>query len=204
MRDTTILIFAPDDSQDRSNSAGYLSLFLKGLNTPIKIVTAYEPISYFGQLDIISPMNYQEAMEYQVNGLNDHFTTEFMLHCETDGYPINFNNWSDDFLKFDYIGAPWRKDWNLINNGRVGNMGCSIQSRNFREWIKSQPYNGMSGDVFIAQHLKIEAEKNGFTFADIQTALRFSMEHEIEIPWSLNKSFAKHMKGDNYENTISC
>jgi hypothetical protein len=196
MKDVTILIFSGDNSQERSNIAGRLSLYLKELQAPIKIVTPYEPTEYKGYWHKIDPMNYAEAMKFQVKGLSKYFDTKYVMHCETDGYPINFDMWSDDFLKFDYIGAPWIKEWNLINGGRVGNMGCSIISKRFIDWISIQEYNGMAGDVFICQHLKPKAEAEGFTYADIETALRFSKEHEIEI--NCEKSFAKHMKGENF------
>ena len=121
------------------------------------------------------------------------------MFCETDGYPINFDLWSYDFMKFDYIGAVWNKDWNLLNGGRVGNMGCSIISKRFIDWISVQEYNWMPGDVFICQHLKPKAEAEGFTYADVETALRFSFENPIEIEWDRSKSFAKHFKGEHFQ-----
>jgi hypothetical protein len=196
MKDLTILIFSGDNSQERSNIAGRLALYLSRLECPIKIVTPYEPIAYEGYWHKIDPMNYSEAMKFQVKGLSKYFDTKYVMHCETDGYPINFDMWSDDFLNFDYIGAPWPSHWNLINDGRVGNMGCSIISKKFVDWFSVQEYNGMPGDVFICQHLKPKAEAEGFKYADLQTALRFSKEHEIEI--TCDKSFAKHMKGENF------
>lgn len=197
-KDITIIIFSGDDSIDRSNTAGKLSIFLSNLNMPIKIITPYEPFEYNGYWNKINPLTYDDAMTFQVKELKNYFDTKFVMHCETDGHPINFDLWSDDFLKFDFIGAPWRIDWDLINNGRVGNMGCSIISKRFLDWVSIQEYNGMAGDVFICQHLKQKAKENGFTYADVQLALRFSMEHPIEIEWDRSKSFAKHIKYEEY------
>jgi hypothetical protein len=198
MKDLTILIFSGDNSQERSNIAGRLSLYLGRLECPIKILTPYEPITYEGYWHGIEPMNYSEAMRFQVKALGKYFDTKYVMHCETDGYPINFDMWSDDFLKFDYIGAPWPSHWNLINDGRIGNMGCSIITKKFINWIAEQEYNGMVSDVFICQHLRYKAEQAGFKFADIETALRFSYENAIEIDWTKNKSFAKHIKGEHF------
>jgi hypothetical protein len=196
VKDLTILIFAGDNSQSRSDLAGRLSIHLQSL-APIKILTPFEPKEYFGEWVKIEVLDYQGAMRFQVKELYKYFMTKYCLHCETDGFPINFDSWSDDFLKFDYIGAAWPENWNLINRGRVGNMGCSIITKTFLEWVSKQNYNGMPGDVFICQHLRPFAESEGFTFADIETASRFSIEHEIEF--KQEKPFARHMKGNDFK-----
>jgi len=47
--------------------------------------------------------------------------TDFMLHIQPDGMAINKELWTDEFLKYDYIGAPWIDE-------RVGNGGFSLRS----------------------------------------------------------------------------
>jgi hypothetical protein len=200
IKDLTIIIFSGDNSHARADIAGRLSMYLAtNLDNPIKILSPYEPQNYIGLWHKIDPLNYGEAMRFQVKELGSHFSTKYVMFCETDGYPINFDLWSYDFMKFDYIGAVWNKDWNLLNGGRVGNMGCSIISKRFIDWISVQEYNWMPGDVFICQHLKPKAEAEGFTYADVETALRFSFENPIEIEWDRSKSFAKHFKGEHFQ-----
>jgi hypothetical protein len=100
VKDLTILIFAGDNSQSRSDLAGRLSIHLQSL-APIKILTPFEPKEYFGEWVKIEVLDYQGAMRFQVKELYKYFMTKYCLHCETDGFPINFDSWSDDFLKFD-------------------------------------------------------------------------------------------------------
>jgi hypothetical protein len=35
------------------------------------------------------------------------YDTEFAILVHEDGFIVNPECWSDEFLKYDYIGAPW-------------------------------------------------------------------------------------------------
>ena len=54
--------------------------------------------------------------------------TEFMLGIHDDGFVINPNLWTDQFLKYDYIGAPWSHTIPYYGQKyRVGNGGFSLR-----------------------------------------------------------------------------
>jgi len=153
----------------------------------------------------VPKMGWQEAQRWQAIELHKYFSSPFMLHIETDGFPINFNLWDKEFLAYDYIGAPWPKHFLKEGQNRVGNGGCSIQSRKFRQvlWENRSLYkDGIPSDVFFVNKEMMEIhEKEGIRIAPVQTALRFSYENPIEeFPeWSHAKSFAFH--GKSYECT---
>jgi len=75
----------------------------------------------------------------------------------------------DEFLEYDYIGAPWRKP----KEGQlVGNGGLSLRSvtKMVEICYKYAPTEQIWEDIFFIKHLK------GHGVADYETAKRFSME----------------------------
>jgi hypothetical protein len=73
------------------------------------------------------------------------FDTDFVLSVQLDGFPTRPDLWSDDFLQFDYIGAPWPAE---LNPYRVGNSGFSLRSRKWHEVSATLPYNNQGDDEF--------------------------------------------------------
>lgn len=51
---------------------------------------------------------------------------DFNLVLQSDGYAVNKNAWTDEFLNYDYIGAVWP---HMISGQNVGNGGFSLRSR---------------------------------------------------------------------------
>lgn len=54
----------------------------------------------------IPPLGYQEYSFFMVYGLHQYIQTEYALTVQEDGWVIDGDNWKDEFLKYDYIGAP--------------------------------------------------------------------------------------------------
>lgn len=75
----------------------------------------------------------------------------------------------DDFLEYDYVGAPWRKP---KENQWVGNGGLSLRSVNkMIEICDNNPVTeDILEDIYFMKHMK------GIGVADIETAMKFSME----------------------------
>lgn len=75
----------------------------------------------------------------------------------------------DEFLDYDYIGAPWRKP----KEGQwVGNGGLSLRTvSKMIEICKNNPVTEQIWeDIYFMKHMK------GIGVADIETAMRFSVE----------------------------
>lgn len=90
-----------------------------------------------------------------------------ILIFQTDS--ILLRNGIDEFLDFDYVGAPWRKP---KENQYVGNGGLSLRSKNVMIEIceKYKETEQIWEDIYFVKHLK------GKGVADVETAKRFSME----------------------------
>lgn len=117
---------------------------------------------------------------------------DFMLLCQDDGFVLDRGKWCNQFLNFDYLGAPWpnNKEWiekqTKVNKymvgdwNRVGNGGFSLRSKKFVK--ASSSFNsclGLGEDIFLSL-LKYEQMKMmGIKFGTVEMALRFSYENPV-------------------------
>lgn len=128
-------------------------------------------------------------------------------HCLTihaDGYVLNPREWSNTFLDYDYIGAPWpvRDDVFVDPFGRtqrVGNGGFSLRSKklltvpqhydvvfdvNQSDFYRHMNAGLLHEDGNICVHNRHVYEQAGCRFAPVEIAARFSQEHFVkEARW---------------------
>jgi len=158
-----------------------------------------EGIQYekFHDFDSIS---YKEFSYYCIYKLVEHVDTEFMLMIHPDGFVINPDSWTDEFLEWDYLGAPWpiREDAYIDpfgNHQRVGNGGFTLRSRKILETpqVEEIPFEVNEGTFYkhmnagaynedgnICVHNRHLFEKHGARFAPVELAARFSQELPVQ------------------------
>lgn len=132
-----------------------------------------------------------------------YFETPFCLLIHQDGYVIHPELWNDEWLNFDYIGAPWplpQDDFSYRDeDGEIVRVGNSVSLRSRLllslpttlglEW---KPYYGNTNeDGFFTCHHRKRFEKMGMKFAPLEVAVHFSKEHEIPENEGL-QTFAFH------------
>src|SRR3989338_861602 len=71
--------------------------------------------------------------QFNLKHLNEYIDTEFVMVAEYDGFILNPKAWTDEFLDYDYIGAPLLVDGVQL----VGNGGFSIRSKKLLELVQS-------------------------------------------------------------------
>lgn len=143
----------------------------------------------------IEELDYIGYSKFIVYELHKYIKTDFALIIQEDGFVVNANKWDDNFLKYDYIGAPFilpRQDDNISyrdsfgNLIRVGNGGFSLRSKkllslptllNF-EWKSYFGYYNEDG--FFAVHNRHILEENGCVYAPVDVAARFSHERQTD------------------------
>lgn len=109
------------------------------------------------------------------------------LFINWDGFIVNPSRWTDMFLIYDYIGAPW--PW---MNHAVGNGGFCLKSRKFIEVQKNicKDYSVKENeDLELSIFLRRQFEANGCIYADSETGYAFSTENGI---YSNYNSFGFH------------
>jgi hypothetical protein len=155
--------------------------------------------------------NYNDEYGYITLKLCPSVCTEnYNLIIHNDGFAVNADAWTDEFLEYDYIGATW-------TDGFVGNGGFCLRSRklydalldmnipydtnSYKDYFNGDFYSVISNgnklvpeDSIICKIHKSTLEtKYGIKFAPQQIADRFSIEHNMSSPW-LGKSLGFHGK----------
>lgn len=124
--------------------------------------------------------------------LGQHIDTDFLILIHDDGFVINPSMWRDEFLDYDYIGAPWPLPQDEFSfrdiNGDIIRVGNSVSLRSKRlvdlapklnlEWRAFHGYTNEDG--FICVNYRHIYKEHGMKFADIDIAKYFS--HEISLP----------------------
>lgn len=112
---------------------------------------------------------------FVIKGLLPHIETEHVLLIQWDGYVVNPQAWTEDFLGYDYIGARWgfRHDEHCVGNG-----GFSLRSRRLLEALQDPAVDRFEPeDEMIGRHFRPLLESRyGIRFAPAAVADRFSFE----------------------------
>lgn len=133
---------------------------------------------------------------FVIKELYKHIEAEFVMMIHDDGFIINPHLWQEDFLKYDYIGAPWPGSKENIDHGRVGNGGFCIRSKKLLEACKDMHVEEDSHDDWMVGVTHNEYLRGlGFKFAPVTLAMKFSLELPIEeCEYNLENTFGFHGK----------
>ncbi len=184
-----------------------LSLVISNLNATFNRVLffTFEEIDQrylklFPQLEVIKIPPIRSLVEYSrfvIKELNSFIDTEFCLVTQGDGFIINPQLWSEEFLNYDYIAAPWRKETPVINSqgkivdildstkNRVGNGGFSLRSKKLLEVSSKLDFDNiktssLSEDLIICHYFYDWFKDQDIKFAPLEIAVKFSFEQPIE------------------------
>jgi hypothetical protein len=120
--------------------------------------------------------------ELVVKFLPEVVDVDYLLIVQFDGFILNEKEWSNIFLHYDYIGAPW--PLNTFSELNVGNGGFSLRSRKLIQACRDLPYdNTIAEDVFVARHSRVYLEmEKAVRFASAGVASHFSVE-DVPVPY---------------------
>lgn len=128
-----------------------------------------------------------EYSRFMLDHLADHIETRFALVVQWDGYVINGEGWKNEFLDYDYIGAPWT---HFHDKHTVGNGGFSLRSKRLLLASRGLPLgHNEAEDVAIARTFRTKLEKQyGLQFAPETLARLFAYERTAKV----GKEFGFH------------
>jgi hypothetical protein len=171
-------------------------------------------IEYIEIVKINKINNIDEYSKFMVYELHKYIDTEFALIIQDDGFVVHPEEWRNEFLNYDYIGAPWAIPRDSFSNRdpfgniqRVGNGGFSLRSKKILELptklnLNWKSYYGFyNEDGFFAVHNKHIFEENGCVFANLDIAKYFSHENPIPETDGITP-FGFHSKWSSYYNLI--
>jgi hypothetical protein len=140
--------------------------------------------------------SYQEYSRFCIKKLNEYVDTEYCIIYHTDGFIINPHLWTDEFLQYDYIGAPWPLYFNWVDpNKRVGNGGFCLRSKKFLQESCKLNYTNGNEDYQLRYVFDSILERAGIKFAPVELASKFSLEMNTELNDDINKVFGFHGTG---------
>lgn len=141
--------------------------------------------------------------------LGDYIDTEFALLVHPDGFVVHPEVWNDEWLKYDFIGAPFplpRDNFSYRDvNGKIQRVGNSVSLRSQKllqlpkkigmEW---KSFHGFyNEDGYISVNMRHVFEAHGCKFAPFEVALQFSREMPLPENRGL-KTFCFHRNiGEN-------
>ncbi len=134
---------------------------------------------------VIPPIrSFAEYSRFMLKDLLRHVETEYVLVAQWDGYVVNPQAWSPEFLLFDYIGARWDQASRPQQDQQdVGNGGFSLRSRALLQALQDpaiEPSHPEDAAICRIYRRYLE-DRHGIVFAPAEVADRFSFEH-IEQP----------------------
>ncbi len=156
---------------------------------------------------LIPKLDFRGVQRWELSDLRNAFDTDFCLYVQHDGWILNPHLWTDDFLSWDYIGAPWPRRWCRL---RVGNSGFSLRSRVLCEASAAiaPSYRDQGYDVFVCRVMHSQLVERGIKFAPLSVAAAFSWEHYCDdLDVGPRTSFGFHgwcsgKKAENYIPTL--
>lgn len=120
-----------------------------------------------------------EYANVMLKGTADYVNTSHALYVQWDGIAHNRSMWTDEFLKYDYIGAPW--PWQPEGKN-IGNGGFSLRSKQLLDICANDPVIALTQeepiaeDNIIGQHNRSYLEQKGIVFPTTDIAKQFSYE----------------------------
>lgn len=162
-------------------------------NTAVdKIVIGIQPL-----------VNKIQYSEFMIKELARHIFTSHILVVQHDGYILNVEAWRDEWLQYDYIGAPW--EW-YTDGMNVGNGGFSLRSKKLMQVVADDPAivpinepgvtKNMEEDHCICRlYRRYLEETYDIKFAPIEEARKFSIEGWRSPNKTWTNEFGFHGKG---------
>lgn len=112
----------------------------------------------------------------------DPVKTDYVLFLEWDAGLCDATMWREEFLQFDYLGAPW---WYTDGDGKplpapfnVGNGGFSLRTMRLMKFVKEkqQRYPAISDNQLCREYGPQIIKEGNFNWAPIEMANDFAFE----------------------------
>lgn len=141
--------------------------------------------SFPAGLEVVTESRIRSVSDYSLfmlRGTLPYVNTSHCLVVQWDGFVLDPSMWSDQFLRFDYIGPVWphfRRDGHCIGTG-----GFSLRSRRLLTSLLDERLEpSHPEDVCIGRLNRDSLQRlHGITYADEATAHRFAIEGMYENP----------------------
>jgi len=135
-----------------------------------------EPLAGIEVIDIGPVRSGVDYSHFVLRGLPRHIHTSHVLVTQWDGFVLDAAAWRDEFLAWDYIGAPWPEQPAAT---AVGNGGFSLRSqRLLKAGLDPRIEQEHPEDQMLCRHYRAWLEQQqGVRFAPLDVARAFAFEN---------------------------
>jgi hypothetical protein len=172
----------------------------------VKILTSID--SNHENIIKIDPINStEEYSTFVLSELDNYVNTPHVLIVQYDGFILNPEQWTDEFLKYDYVGAPWLvANWSVMDYGFpeellgkmvVGGGGFSLRSKKLLSLCAKLSKENVfqkfhPEDLAISIYDRKLMEGLGIEFAPVDLAKKFSFEYRSDESNKWDGQFGFH------------
>ena len=208
------------NGRDPENSIKAINFSSKNIDFKEKLLITNNDMEVDG-FRVVNVGGLKSSSDYSLfcaHELYKHLNTDYCIFIQPDGFIVNPHLWTDDFLKYDYIGAPWNHGLsmsvldkcnmtakNLDNVNIVGNGGFSFRSKKILEEASKLEYSDpdkIEEDCFFSVLKRNELQNSGCKYAPVSLAQRFSIETFINENSKLENSFGFHGRFSYFQHYI--
>ena len=203
-----VTLFAFDNTPKIEETIRAMHTSMQGIKFgAVKLVTSSEHIEKYKSIlepdgitleePVMEVNDYNDYNYYWIYKIGNHIDTSHCLLVQSDGFVLFPHKWDNEWLQYDYIGAPWAvvKDCYLDPWGtpqRVGNGGFCLMSKkllsvpdkvevpweiNDSDFYKMpEGVRNYHGDGNVCCHNRHIYVEQGCKFAPLEVAVKFSQE----------------------------
>jgi hypothetical protein len=138
------------------------------------LCTSIQPLPAAIEQVLIPPLaDMAGYSSFMLKDIGGYFSGDFVLVVQWDGFILNGDGWDDEFLHYDYIGAPWPH-----RPVAVGNGGFSLRSRKLIDALKKIDIQQVHPEDYVICELHREQliKQHGIKFAPPELASKFAFE----------------------------
>lgn len=140
------------------------------------------------------PISFNDYNIWCIKNLDDYFDSDFCFLFQDDGFPLNPEFWDNEFLTYDYVGAPVKLgQLDYIGEEQIGGGGFTLRSKKFTKYIKNKQCDGVTyEDKFCVTTLIKEKNTSGLKLAPHTIARKFVIQNPLDQDHTIDTSFGFH------------
>jgi hypothetical protein len=205
LNDVTLVAVATTEVEATVKALDYSTLGIEF--SSIKLFSHLMPDNLSKNIEFIqiNPFpNVGEWGRFVVFDLHKYISTKHIILVHSDGFVVHPDMWRQEFLDFDYIGAPWPLPEDDISfrdyYGNIIRVGNSVGLRSLKmlklpselglSW-DADDHGNFHEDIFLCVTNRHILQKHGLEFAPLSVAKYFSHERPIKEISGI-KPFAFH------------
>lgn len=174
-----------------------LTYMLKTIDfAEIVMVSTYKPKVEGIRHIQINPVTYIEFNKWCLHEFGNYVNSDYGLRFEDDGFPLNPEFWDDEFLNYDYVGAPCRTtDGIQYAQEQIGGGGFTLRSKRLVEYTKTIDYdNKTNEDTIISFYKRDEIVSLGMKICPHTIARKFVVQNPLDESHTIETSFGFHSR----------